>query len=98
MRKLPMGISTAIALLLTGMLAWNAGATTLTGATAAHPGASYSLVEKVGCRRSWLCPMGEIRICSAPGVCECVPCERGLRCTPPKVLVNEDGVWKCKRP
>jgi hypothetical protein len=86
----------ATALLLTGVLAGNAGATTLTGATAGHRGASASLVEKVGCRVAWLCPIGEIRICSAPGVCECVPCERGLRCTPPKRLVNVDGTWVCR--
>jgi hypothetical protein len=59
MRKLVIGISAALALLLGGILAWNAEATPLTGATATHPATSYSLVEKAGC---WLPGL--------PGECE----------------------------
>jgi hypothetical protein len=46
MRKLAIGITAAVALLLAGILAWNAQATPLTGATTVRPGTNSSLVEK----------------------------------------------------
>jgi hypothetical protein len=51
MRKLAIGMTGAVALLLAGILAWNAQATTLTSAASAHPATNFSLVEKAGC---WL--------------------------------------------
>ena len=78
MRKLAIGITGAVALLLAGILAWNAEATTLTTATAAHAGTNYSLVEKAGC---WLpglpgeCDIGMTHMCDRHGHCKCVPCD-----------------------
>ena len=56
MRKLAIGI-TGRQRLWSGasFLAWNADATTLTGATTARPGADHSLAEKAGC---WLQVVG----------------------------------------
>jgi hypothetical protein len=51
MRKLAIGITGAVALLLAGILAWNAEATTLTSAATAHTATNLSLVEQAGC---WL--------------------------------------------
>jgi len=59
MRKLAIGITGAVALLLAGILAWNAEATTLTSVATAHPATNFSLVEKAGC---WLPGL--------PGECE----------------------------
>jgi hypothetical protein len=78
MRKLVIGTTGAVALLLAGILAWNAEATTLTGAITARPGTNYSLVEKAGC---WLpglpgeCDIGKHWVCSPRGHhCRCAPC------------------------
>jgi hypothetical protein len=46
MRKLAIGITGAAALLLAGILAWNAQATPLTGSTTLYLAANQSLVEK----------------------------------------------------
>ena len=78
MRKPVIGISAAIALLLAGILAWNAEATPLAGLTAAHPATNHSLVEKAGC---WLpglpgeCDIGEHRVCDRfSHHCKCIAC------------------------
>jgi hypothetical protein len=78
MRKLVIGTSAAAALLLAGVLAWNAEATPLTRATTVPSGTNYSLVEKAGC---WLpglpgeCDIGKHRVCNRFGNrCKCAPC------------------------
>jgi hypothetical protein len=77
MRKLVIRITAAAAILLAGA-AWNAEATTLTGAATVRPGTSYSLVEKAGC---WLpglpgeCEEGQHKVCNRFGNrCRCAPC------------------------
>ena len=66
MRKLATRIAFASALLLAGAWAWNAEATTLSGAAIAQPETNYSLIEKAGC---WLpglpgeCEIGQHRLC-----------------------------------
>ena len=75
MRMLVIGITAATALLLAGALAWNAKATTLTGATIVRPGANYSLIEKAGCMLPGHCGVGNHKVCDRfSHVCKCVPC------------------------
>jgi hypothetical protein len=78
MRKLAIGITGAVALMLFGILAWSAEATTLTGAATVHPETSQSLVQKAAC---WLpglpgeCEIGQHKVCNRCGNrCRCVPC------------------------
>ena len=59
MRKVAIGITGAVVLLLAGILAWNAEATTLTGATTFRAGTNYSLIEKAGCSEADQCPIGQ---------------------------------------
>ena len=66
MRKLAIGITGAVALLLAGILAWNAEATTLTSVATAHPATNFSLVEKsrlLATRTTW-----RVRVRAAEGV------------------------------
>ena len=78
MRKLVIGITGTLALLLAGLLAWNVEASSLTSSTTARPGANYSLAEKAGC---WLpglpgeCDIGMAHMCDRHGHCKCVPCD-----------------------
>jgi hypothetical protein len=66
MRKLAIVITGAVALMLAGILAWNAEATTLTSAATVHPATHSSLVEKAGC---WLPGLpGECEIGQQKGV------------------------------
>ena len=76
MRKLAIGITAAVALMLTGILAWNADATPLTGSTTARPGTNYSLVEKAGCKGlPGHCGVGKHKVCDRfSHACKCVPC------------------------
>lgn len=75
MHKLVIGITAAAALLLAGALAWNAEATTLTGAMTARPAANYSLVEKAGCWVPGDCDVGQHKVCNRFGNrCRCAPC------------------------
>ena len=78
MRKLAIGITGIAALLLAGILAWSAEATTLTSAATVHPATNSSLVEKAGC---WLpesvgeCEIGQQKVCNRFGNrCHCAPC------------------------
>jgi hypothetical protein len=78
MRKLTIGIAGTAVLMLAGILAWNAEATPLTGATTVPAAPNQSLVQKAGC---WLpglpgeCDIGQQRVCSARNHrCRCVPC------------------------
>ena len=79
MRKLAIAITGAVALLLAGVLAWNAEATTLTSVATAHPATNFSLVEKAGC---WLpglpgeCELGQQKVCDRfhKKGCKCAPC------------------------
>ena len=78
MRKLAIGITAAVALMLAGISTWNAEATPLTGATTVPPATSSSLVEKAGC---WLpglpgeCDVGQHRVCDRfSHHCKCTPC------------------------
>ena len=74
MSNLTIGFIGAVAVVLAGMLAWNAQA--LTSSTTIRPGISYSVVEKVGCRRAGaFCPLGLHWACYE-GQCKCVPCIR----------------------
>ena len=78
MRKLAIGITGAVALLLAGILAWNAEATTTSAATT-YPATNFSLVEKAGC---WLpglpgeCELGQQKVCDRfhKKGCKCAPC------------------------
>jgi len=74
MRKFVVGIAGAVALMLAGILAWDAEATPLSGATAVHPEASYSLVERAGCWLPGKCDVGKQQACDRRGRCKCVPC------------------------
>jgi hypothetical protein len=67
MRKLLIGIAGAVALLLAGMLVWNAEA--LTGTTTSRPTPNFSLVEQIGCRFPGICPAGQ-RVMNG----KCIPC------------------------
>ena len=66
MRKSVIGIAGTLALMLAGILAWDADATTLTNAAAGQRLANHSLVEKAGC---WLpglpgeCELGQQKVC-----------------------------------
>jgi hypothetical protein len=79
MRKLALGITAALALMGAGVLAWNAEATTLSGAAIAHPEAQSALIEKAGC---WLpglpgeCEIGQHKLCDRfhNKACKCAPC------------------------
>jgi hypothetical protein len=75
MRKLAIGIAAAVALMLAGILAWNAEATPLTGATTVPPATSHSLVEKAGCWLPGECDVGKHRVCDRfSHHCKCTPC------------------------
>src|SRR6476646_5424907 len=78
MRKLAIVTVGTAALVLSGILAWTADATTLTSAAAVHPEANSSLVGKAGC---WLpglpgeCEIGQQKVCNRFGNrCHCAPC------------------------
>jgi len=59
MRKMVIGIAEAVAVLVVGLLTWNAEATPLTGAADVRPGTNYSLVERAGCSgQRDACPSG----------------------------------------
>jgi hypothetical protein len=74
MRKLVIGITVVVTLLLGGILAWNAEATTLTGATTVYPRTNFSLVEKAGCWLPGNCNIGQYQACDRRGRCKCTPC------------------------
>jgi hypothetical protein len=87
MRKIVIGITGVVVLLLAGSFAWNAEATALTGTIGVQSGPNYSLVEKV-------------QTCSPPkmllnisGTWYCVSA-----CKPPKVVKNYNGTWYCVNP
>jgi hypothetical protein len=67
MRKVTIGITVALALLLAGILARNAGATPLTGTV--HRRTNYSLVEKAGCGFLDKCHIGKHLVCLRRQVC-----------------------------
>jgi hypothetical protein len=79
MRKLAIGISGILALLLAGILAWNAEATALTSAVTISTQTNHSSVENVGC---WLpglpgeCEIGQHKVCDRfhNKPCHCAPC------------------------
>ena len=62
------------ALMLAGLLTWNAEATTLTGAAGQPPATNYSPVEKVGCGGVGRCGWGYHWVCGPYGRCGCVSC------------------------
>ena len=74
MRKLVIEVTGAVALLLAGILAWNAEATPLTGATTVRLGTKYSLVEKAGCSEADQCPMGQEVWGTQKDPIQCVSC------------------------
>jgi hypothetical protein len=75
MRTFAIGITAAVALMLGGILAWNAEATPLTGSTAARPATNYSLIEKVGCLLPGHCGVGKHKVCDRfSHACKCAPC------------------------
>jgi hypothetical protein len=80
MRKAVIGIVGAIALMLAGVLAWNAEATPLTGVTSTSPAMSHSLVERVACG-VWgpVCGGGRTLVCRPLRGCWCAPCWRRWR-------------------
>jgi len=73
MRRIVFGITTAISLLIVGVVAWNAGATIPPGATSVPSGPYYSLVElRCSCPKcpwkvdgTWKCldPCPDRRMC-----------------------------------
>jgi len=77
MRKSGIGIGMAM-LMLFGVSALSAGATTLIGSATSRPETNSSLVKKVGC---WLpglpgqCEIGQQMACDRHGKrCRCTPC------------------------
>ena len=70
MRKLIIGSTAAVAVLLAG----HAEATPLTGATTVNPGTNYSLIEKTGCWLPFQCAIGRHRVRYWHSHCQCVPC------------------------
>jgi hypothetical protein len=79
MRKLVIGITGAVGLLLAGIFVWNAEATPLAGSAIIRSAANYSLVEKAACVRQGpfsRCPLGQHWQGGA-----CVPCMQGLVCS-----------------
>jgi len=74
MRTLAIGITAAFALLLGGILIWNAKATPLMGAVTVQPRANFSLVEKAGCWLPGDCNIGQYQACDRRGRCKCAPC------------------------
>ena len=76
MRKLSVGITAAVLLLLAGIFAWNAEATTLSGTVTVHPTTNLSLVQKAGCWLPGNCNIGQTQICDRRGRCKCKPCPR----------------------
>jgi hypothetical protein len=74
MPNLAIGITLALALMIAGVLAWNAEATTLTSATTAHTTTSYSLLERTGCWLPGNCDVGQYRACDRRGRCKCLQC------------------------
>ena len=57
MRKLVIGITGAVGLLLAGIFVWNAEATPLSGSAILRSAANHSLVEKTSCHagKPYLC-------------------------------------------
>jgi hypothetical protein len=99
MRKIVVGIAGVVSLLLAGILAWDAGATPLTGTIGVQPGPNYSFVEKAACGGPGIlgrCPIGQHWICLAPNNCACIDCNQALICSPPKHLININGTWYCR--
>ncbi len=80
MRKLAIVLTATVAMLFAGLFAWNAEATTFTGATGigAH---NYSpIVQEAGCRLNGPkvgangCVRGTHQVCKKKTGCLCVPC------------------------
>jgi hypothetical protein len=84
MRKVIIGISGTVGLLLAGILAWNAQATSLTGTIMVHPRPNYSLVDDQDLRGVCLRKPGTGCGPSAAGYCCAVDCTRaaGSGCGP----------------
>jgi hypothetical protein len=86
MRKLVIGITGAVGLLLTTIFVWNAEATPLSGSAILRAAANYSLVEKAACVRTsngcdtcrpYLC----YYVCGGSRWCGyCSPCRCGAGC------------------
>ena len=79
MRKLTFALIAMGALMLAGLLAWNAEATTLTGTVGQPPATHYSPVEKIGCGGVGRCGYGFHYVCGDYGRCGCVSCGYGYR-------------------
>ncbi len=77
MHKVSSLITGAVILLLVGMLAWNAEATSLTAVVGVEPG--NPLIEKVACNAADdLCDIGKQMTCTPGGPdpqCACIECE-----------------------
>lgn len=74
MRKFAITFAAGLVMVLAGLFAWQADATTLGGALGVPPVTkNYSPIEKVGCRGYGRCPLG-LRWTCGPYRCWCAPC------------------------
>jgi len=73
MPKLAITLAAGLVMVLAGLFAWKADATTLGGAVGVPPVSNYSPVEKVGCGGYGRCPLG-LRWTCGPYRCWCAPC------------------------
>jgi hypothetical protein len=73
MRKVTIAFAATIALLVAGVLAWNAQAAPFAGTA---PAKNYSPIERVGCGGAGRCPWGRTWVCGPRG-CGCAPCGGG---------------------
>ncbi len=105
MHKVSSLITGAVILLLVGMLAWNAEATSLTAVVGVEPG--NPLIEKVACNAAdELCDIGKQMSCTPGGPdpqCACIQCDTSGKvlcpkfprcyCNPGTTCQQPDGSW-----
>jgi hypothetical protein len=71
MRKVAIAFAATSALLVAGVLAWNAQAAPF---AVTAPATNYSPIERVGCGGPGRCPWGRTWVCGPYGRCGCAPC------------------------
>src|SRR5512136_174175 len=96
MRRIAIGITGVVVLLLAGIFAWNAKATSLTGIVSVHPGLNYSLVEKAACGGGAFFARCEPGLRWSGEIDQCVPC--ALICAYPKCIRPVGGSPTCVLP
>ena len=103
MRKVAIGLTGAVLLLLSGIFAWSVAAVALNGIESVQPGSSYSLVERADCKQAdELCKEGTMLVCSKGDPdpsCVCRSCspggEHGCPCPKNTCCRTALGNFKC---